>query len=53
MSYNEDIDQFSCEITTSKGKNFAHLLLKNGFAKLDTDTMDKLSPEAIKELKTH
>jgi hypothetical protein len=38
---------------TSKGKNFANLLLKNGFAKLESESLQSLAPKAIRELKNH
>jgi len=53
VKYNADIEQFSCVIMTSKGKNFANLLLKNGFAKLESESLQSLAPKAIRELKNH
>ena len=53
VKYSPDIDQFSCVIMTATGKNFANLLLKNGFAKLNTEALQGLAPQDIRELKEH
>ncbi len=49
-SYNQERDLFFCEIT-NKGKNLAHQLLMNGFAKLDIETIGELDPSKIQTLK--
>jgi len=48
--YSQERDIFLCEIINN-GKNFAHQLLMNGFAKLDIDTVCELDPSKIQALK--